>query len=119
MVIDMESDQEKYERAKKQVEEEKGWYTHLFIYIVINSLLQLFYAGVFDDGTITEHMPWWVHLTTPFFWGIGLFGHWIKVFKGVRFKKYYKNWEDRKIKEFMDEDEEEFSRNVKNKASRK
>jgi len=119
MVIDMESNQDKYDRAKKQVEEEKGWYTHLFIYIVINSLLQLFYAGFFDDGTITGYMPWWVHLTTPFFWGIGLLGHWIKVFKRVRFKKFYKNWEDRKIKKYMEEEEEEFIQRTRNRAERK
>ena len=46
-------DQEKYERVKKQVENEKIWYSHLFIYITINILLQLFYAGIFDDGEFT------------------------------------------------------------------
>ncbi len=118
MVIIMENDQEKYERAKKQVEDEKGWYTHLFIYIVINTLLQLFYGGLFDDGSITGYMPWWVHLTTPFFWGLGLLGHWIKVFKRIRVNTFYKNWEERKIKEFMEEEDEEFAQRTKNRTTR-
>ena len=108
-----EIDKQKYERAKKQVENEKGWYTHLFVYLAINFCLQLFYFGLFDDGSITGYMPWWVHFTTHFFWGIGLLGHWLKVFKKVRSLKFYKNWEKRKIKEFMEEEEEGFARSVR------
>lgn len=101
---------EKYDRAKKQVDLEKGWYTHLFIYLTINIGLQLFYSGIFDDGAIVQHMPWWARLTTPFFWGLSLLGHWIYVFKRVRIRKPLKNWEDRKIKEFIEQEEEEFIR---------
>lgn len=112
-------DQEKLQRAKKQIADEKGWYTHLFIYLTINTCLQLFYFGLFDDGRITGHMPWWVHFTTPFFWGIGLFGHWFKVFKKVRSIKFYKDWEARKIKQFMEEEEEDFTRIIKKRTTRK
>jgi len=112
-------DQEKLQRAKKQIAEEKGWYTHLFIYLVINICLQLFYFGLFDDGRITSHMPWWVHFTTPFFWGIGLLGHWFKVFKKVGSIKFYKDWEARKIKQFMEEEEEDFSHVIKRRGSKK
>ena len=111
-------DQEKLQRAKKQIADEKGWYSHLFIYLVINTLLQLFYFGLFDDGSITGYMPWWVHFTTPFFWGIGLLGHWIKVFKKVRSLKFYKEWEARKIKQFMEEEEEDFSHVIKKRSSK-
>ncbi|MFT5892423.1 MAG: hypothetical protein ACI9Y7_002533, partial [Dokdonia sp.] len=52
-------DQEKYERAKKQIEDEKGWYIHLFVYIVVNSCLQLLYFGVFEGFRIAGNMPWW------------------------------------------------------------
>ena len=112
-------DQEKYERARKQIEDEKGWYTHLIVFIVVNSFLQLFYFGVFDDGNITSNIPWWAHFTTPFFWGLGLLGHWLKVFKKVRSIKFYKNWEERKIKQFMEEEEEDFTHTIKNRASKK
>lgn len=99
-------DQDKYERARKQVENEKGWYTHLFIYIIINLGLQFFYGGVFDQGTYTQHFPWWVKLTTPFFWGLSLLGHWIYIFRGVRIAKPFKKWEERKIREFIAKEEE-------------
>ena len=111
-------DQEKLQRAKKQIEHEKGWYTHLFIYLIVNICLQLFYFGLFDDGRVTGYMPWWVHFTTPFFWGIGLLGHWIKVFKKVRSLKFYKEWEARKIKQFMEEEEEDFSHVIKKRSSK-
>jgi len=101
-------DQNKYERAKKQIENEKGWYTHLFIYLTINLLLQLFYGGVFDSGSFTQHFPWWVRLTTPFFWGLSLLGHWLYVFQGWRIAKPFKKWEERKIKEYLDKEEQEF-----------
>ena len=108
-----DTEHEKYERAKKQVENEKGWYSHLTVYIFVNIALQLFYAGFFDDGRITDHMPWWVRLATPTIWGLSLIVHWFYVFKAVRLTKFYKNWEDRKIKEFMEEEEEDFMRTIR------
>jgi uncharacterized ion transporter superfamily protein YfcC len=99
----------KYERAKKQVENEKGWYTHLSVYLVINFLLQLFYAGVFDSGSFTQYFPWWVKLTTPFFWGLSLLVHWIYVFKGAKISKPFKKWEERKIQEYIDKEETEWN----------
>ena len=107
-------DQEKLERAKKQVKNEKEWYTHLFIYLVINIILQFFYAGVFDGGSFTNYIPWWVRLTTPFFWGLNLFVHWLYAFKKVRFDiTFYKRWEARKIKEYMEEEEEDFISSIR------
>lgn len=105
----MEHTDERYERAKKRVKDEKGFYSHLSVYIVINTALQLFYSGVFWDFGIMDHAPWWVRFTTPFFWGLSLLVHGIYVFKGFRFLKVFKQWEDRKIQEFMEEEDEEFS----------
>lgn len=105
----MEAPQSKYERAKNQVALVKGWYTHFAIYLIINIGLQLFYAGFFDDSSITQHMPLWVRLTTPGIWGLNLLGHWLYVFKGWRVKNPLKNWEERKIKEFMDREQEEWT----------
>ncbi len=46
-----------------------------------------------------------IHFTTFsvwFFWGIGLASHWLHVFgKNVFFSK---NWEEKKIREFMEKD---------------
>lgn len=107
--------QTKYDRAKKQVDNVKGWYTHLFIYLIINTGLQLFYGGVFDNGSFVQYFPWWVKLTTPFFWGLSLFAHWIYVFKGAFIAKPFKKWEERKIKEFMAQEQEEWSYKRTNK----
>lgn len=103
----------KYERAQRQVTLVKGWYTHFAIYLIINTGLQLFYAGVFDNGSITQYMPWWVRLTTPGIWGLNLLGHWFYVFKGWRIKNPLKNWEERKIQEFMAREEEEWTRHYR------
>ena len=74
-----------------------------------------FYAGVFDDGYITNHMPWWVRLTTPGIWGLNLLGHWVYVFKRLRFKNPLKKWEERKINEFLALEEEDWDENYSKK----
>lgn len=105
--------EKKYERAKKQIDNEKGWYSHLFAYIVFCTIEQLFYAGIFDDGVYTSYIPFWARLITPILWGIGLFIHWLFVFKGLRFNAFYKKWEARKIKKYMEEEEEDFTKNIR------
>ena len=101
----MESKETKYERARKRVKEIKNFYTHLGIYLFINTLLQLFYTGVFDKGAITDHMPYWVRFTTPFFWGLSVLIHGLYTYKGYIFKRWYTDWEDRKIRQLIkDED---------------
>ncbi|RMB56088.1 hypothetical protein EAX61_16035 [Dokdonia sinensis] len=97
----------KYERAKKKVQNLKGFYTHLFIYVIINILLQLFYAGVFDFGTFSKHFPYWVRFTTPFFWGLSLAGHAVWIFYENGTNHFLKAWEERKIKEILDKQENE------------
>ena len=95
---------EKYERAKKRVDEIKGFYTHLTIYILVNTFLLISASGLFG-GLDSLHFPHWAHFTTPIFWGIGLAFHGLYVFQ---FKSgLFKKWEERKIKEYMDKDLEE------------
>jgi len=98
-------DTDKYNRAKKRMEAIKGFYSHLTVYIIINSVLLLFQAGL-AGGFVNLHIPSWSAITTPFFWGIGLFFHGLYVFQNQF--PFLKNWEDRKIEEFMKEDEESF-----------
>lgn len=106
-------DQKKFERAKKQVENEKAWYSHFFAYLFFCTVEQLFYGGVFDGGSFTDYIPWWARCITPILWGIALVLHWLYVFKGVRFNAFYKKWEARKIKKFMEEEEEGFADTIK------
>jgi hypothetical protein len=101
----MEPKQSKYDRARKQVKDIKGWYNHLTVYIIVNILLQLFYSGAFGVEQFTLHIPFWARFTTPFFWGLSLLGHGIYVFRGRFIKNLFKSWEEKKIKEILEDDE--------------
>lgn len=93
-------DKEKLARAKKRVEDIKGFYTHLTVYILVNIFIILANIGVFSGTEIRMGMPGWGFFITPFFWGIGLFFHGLWVFGPTI--PFLKNWEERKMKEFMD-----------------
>lgn len=86
---------ESYERARKKVEELKGFYGHLTAFIVVN----LFLAAI---NYFTTPGFWWFLFVT-FFWGIGLIAHGLSVFMKQGLTK---NWEERKIKEFMEKEKE-------------
>ncbi len=88
----------KYMRAVEQVEEIKGFYTSLIAYcIVIPALMyiNLTYIPQF-------HWFWFPMLG----WGIGM------IFQGFKAFSYNRilgrNWEDRKIKEFMESDKKQY-----------
>ncbi len=104
-------DQDKYEKAQKKVKDIKGFYTHLMVYLLINIFLIIVQTGLLS-GRFHFGMPAWGYFTTPFFWGIGLFFHGLYVFQD-RFP-FFKNWEERKIKEFMEKEEQEYNDQFKN-----
>ena len=108
LVVMENLDEIKYKKAKKKVKEVKDFYTHLTVYIVINSALIIINLGVFQSGFTDIRIPKWPMFTTPFFWGIGLFFHWVSVFKDNF--SFLKNWEDKKIKEYMEKEEKEIKR---------
>ncbi|KPJ59224.1 MAG: histidine kinase [Latescibacteria bacterium DG_63] len=87
-------DQARYERAKKQVEEIKGFYSHFFVYVLVN--IALFLLNV-----LTSPHHFWFYWPL-IFWGIGLAVHAVRVFGGGRF--WGQEWEERKIKEIMERD---------------
>ncbi|WP_459212668.1 2TM domain-containing protein [Aquimarina rhabdastrellae] len=89
-----------YKRAKKRVDDEKGFYTHLVVYIVINTVLLFVNSDFLDDGL--KNWSSWHLFITPFFWGIGLLIHALRVFSKISL--FGKDWEERKIKELMDKD---------------
>ncbi len=95
----------KYNRAKKKVDDIKGFYSHLTVYLIVNVAIIAVRIGVFSGDNISFEIPHWTIFTTPFFWGIGLFFHGLWVFSDQL--SFLKNWEDRKIQEFMKEEEEE------------
>jgi len=107
-IITMVTQERKYKKAQKKVKEIKDFYTHLTVYLIVNTVLILINLGIFQNGYSNIEIPKWSMFTTPFFWGIGLFFHWLKVFKDNF--KFFKDWEDKKIKEYMEREEEEFKR---------
>lgn len=93
--------QKRYERAQKRVNDERGFYTHLTIYIVMNIIL-LFVNTNFASQGFKNWFQWHLYIT-PVLWGIGLLFHGLKTFnKRITF---FRDWEERKIKELMDDDD--------------
>lgn len=90
------NDDEKYKRAKRRLEDVKGFYTNLFSYIVINIFLFIINI-VFTPGT------WWF-LFPLIFWGIGVLFHFLGVFVFEK-RVFGKKWEEKKIKEYMDDED--------------
>ncbi len=97
--------EQQYLKAKKRVKDIKGFYSHFSVYVVIN----LFLSGIIIFGltrdenyTLGEAITHFGVYSTWLFWGIGVFFHWLGVFG---FKNVLgKSWEEKKIKELMDQD---------------
>ncbi|NVN18628.1 hypothetical protein GUA46_09755 [Muricauda sp. HICW] len=93
---------EKYNRAKKRVDELKGFYIHLAIYMVINAFILVNLYIRSDDF-------WrWEHFFTLIAWGVGVLFHASKTF-GFN-PLLGKDWEERQIQKYMDEDKEEMNK---------
>lgn len=88
-------DEAKYQEAKKRVQKMKSFYTHLIVYIVVNTFIVIKKTQNIDPG---EGL--WDAFKVPFFWGIGLVFHGLRAFDSIPF--IGKDWEERKIKELMD-----------------
>lgn len=93
--MEINKNDQKYLRAKKKVGEMKRFYTNLMMYIFfICALAGLnYYTNQFSN-------PWF--LWAALGWGIGIFFQVIKVFNWTPFMG--SNWEERKLKQFMDEE---------------
>ena len=88
-------DEKKYQEAQKRVREIKSFYSHLVVFIVVNTFLVIKKMNNLDpDETI------WDAFKLPFFWGIGLAFHALRAFDSFPF--FGRDWEERKIKEMMD-----------------
>jgi hypothetical protein len=83
----------KYDRAKKQVEELKGFYIHFSIYLImVPVFIYLNY--------ISTSFPWALFPIVG--WGAGVIGHAMEVFGYNPFLG--KGWEERQIRKYMNED---------------
>ncbi|RRQ48146.1 hypothetical protein DZC72_10500 [Maribacter algicola] len=91
-------------RAKKRVKKIKGFYTHLTVYLLINSALLLIkivgnaHYGESFMGPVLHFSTFGTWL----FWGIGLFFHGVKVFYGRTL--FSNKWEARQLEKFLEEE---------------
>lgn len=85
-------DEVKLARARRRLAAIKGFYIHLFVFVVV--LAGLFVINVAAGG------PWWV-LWVFFGWGIGVVAHALTVFGHA--PQAIADWEERKLKQLMNE----------------
>lgn len=95
----MENDnrENRYLRAKERVAEMKKFYSSLMFYIIFIGFL-----AALNYYTNEWRYMWF--LWAAFGWGIGLIFQAIKAFNWTPFMN--KNWEERKIREFMEKEED-------------
>jgi hypothetical protein len=82
------------ERARRKVVALKGFYIHLFVFLLVNVLL----VGV----NVATGGPFWA-LWIILGWGIGVLAHALSVMG--RINKAVASWEERKLKQYMAEDD--------------
>src|SRR5210317_1953081 len=97
------SDEIKYQRAKKRVEDIKGFYGNLLSYCLVIPFL------IFINRMTSPHFNWfWFPMIG---WGIGILFHGWSVYGQNMF--FGRDWEERKINEMMkkyDDDVSTFKR---------
>lgn len=107
MEIKEKSERSKLKRARRRVAELKGFYIHLLIYVVINTIIVVVklvgtaYYGETFMGPLWHFSTFGVWL----FWGIGLAFHASKVFGLIPF--FSGDWEERQIQKYIEQDKEE------------
>lgn len=99
-----------YKRAERKVKRMKGFYVHLTLYLIVNSLFVILaYSGLrvisesFSE-TEPEFGVWiiWNIFGTPLFWGFILLIHWIRVF-GPELS-FVRKWEEGQMRKFLEEE---------------
>lgn len=93
----------KYQEALKRVRKIKGFYSHLLVYIVVNSMI---IVVNFQNLAPNESYFQLKNFMTAFFWGIGLLAHGFSVFVPQWFLG--NDWEERKIRELMEKDKKKW-----------
>lgn len=89
--------EEKYLRAQKRIKEIKGFYSHVVVAVLVIPFL------IFINLRFSPfyHWFWW----PAFGLGLSVLIHWFSVF-GFSAIGLGKDWEARKIKEMMEEDDQ-------------
>ena len=87
-----------YYKAKKRVEKIKGFWGHLISFLVINLALYIINLVTFPNDFWFDYWFYWQLLI----WGIGLVFHGLFVFYSLPF--FGKEWEEKKVKQLMEEE---------------
>jgi len=66
------SEEKIYERARKRVEDKKGFFIHFTVFIIVNIVLALIWVFA------TKGFPWFLIVIGG--WGIGLLMHFLSIF---------------------------------------
>ena len=83
----------KYAKAKKRVKKIKGFYIHLIVTVLIIPVL------IFINLKFVPSYHWFYYPIIGML--IGVFFHWLGIF-GIEKIGLGKDWEERKIKEFLE-----------------
>jgi len=87
-------EEQAYNKAQKRVKAIKGFFSHLSVYCTIIPVI------IFINLKFEPHFHWFWFSALG--WGLGLFFHWMGVF-GFNLLGFGQNWEDKKIKQLMKE----------------
>ena len=91
---EMYIEDKRYEKAKERVEAIKGFYGNLASYCIVIPIL------IFINYNSGTDFPWAIFPAIG--WGFGLTAHGLEAFGYNLF--FGKNWEEKKMREFMDDD---------------
>lgn len=100
----------KRERAAKRINELKGFYIHLAVYVIVNIMISviIIVSNMSSGDSFIEALLNFNTFSTSFFWGIGIFFHGARVFGLNPF--FGKDWEERKIKKILEEDQNDINK---------
>lgn len=103
----METDRKKLKRAKRRLEELKGFYWHLAAYIGVNSFITItkVVRNLADGETFSQAFLDFGTFAVWLFWGIGIFFHALKVYSYSPI--FSKEWEERQIQKYVEKDKQE------------
>ncbi|CAM4228222.1 2TM domain-containing protein [Zobellia nedashkovskayae] len=97
-------------RAKKRIEQLKGFYIHLVVFVLVNIMIITgAVIGNMNNGeSFVDSFFNFNTFSTFIFWGIGVIFHGFKVFSYNPF--FSKAWEERQIQKYMDADKNEMKK---------
>jgi hypothetical protein len=90
-------EEKRYEKARERVQEIRGFYIHLMVYVIVN-------FGIFLFNMLVSRQELWFYWPLMG-WGVGLGFHALFVFGPGRILG--PEWEERKIQEILRKEEKE------------